>query len=141
MKTDSSRHVTLIPDKPACVNPSFTAANCRHSQYTTAAADLLYLLSPESFKFKCCFCFSFLEWFTVFFSEDGQPSRKSNTVHFTFTLALISAGRGSAERSGDRISISCYSTGKKSPAVSIINSSFLHCEIHKLLSSRRFLPL
>jgi len=38
MKTDSSRHVTLIPDKPACVKPSFTTANCCHAKYTTQQA-------------------------------------------------------------------------------------------------------
>lgn len=35
MKTDSSRHVTLIPDKPACVNPSFTAAPPVHNTAST----------------------------------------------------------------------------------------------------------
>lgn len=47
-KTDSSRHVTLILDKPAGVNPLFTALNCFH----TADHKLIYFSYYESGKFS-----------------------------------------------------------------------------------------
>ena len=87
MKTDRSRHVTLIPDKPAGVNPSFTAVT-PNTQHRRPPLYLFDLLSPESFTFKCCF--SLLKFFLFFLlRQDGLLSFKSRQPT-DFTSLLLS---------------------------------------------------
>lgn len=86
MKTDSSRHVTLIPDKPAGVNPSFTAANAvtpGTQQAVHVRLDLFHLLSPESFLLFFSPAFYFLFCSVVRLSFNLYPHFYSP---FSFTV-------------------------------------------------------
>lgn len=90
MKTDSSRHVTLIPDKPACVNPSFTAANCHHSQYTTLQYEFIFLIKSTKFSLNVN-----VAWLSLFFKtlhgENGvlNPGNQVVILYFVSYYSYI----------------------------------------------------